>query len=68
MNGWKKFFVYSAGWKIGTNFLPMYIPPPPPLVLENGGGERAAPQANHLHLQIDESYTTEKISATQSAK
>ena len=38
----------------------MYIPSPPPLVLENGGWERAAPQANHFHLQIVESYTTEK--------
>ena len=39
-----------------------------PMVLENGGWERAAPQANHFHLQIDESNTTDKISATQSAK
>ena len=59
--GEKFLFVYSAGWKIGTNFLPMYIPPPPPLVLENGGWEGAAPQANHFHLQIVESYTTEKM-------
>ena len=51
-----------------NQFLPMYIPSPPPLVLENGGWERAAPQANHFNLQIDESYTTDKISATQSAK
>ena len=39
-----------------------------PIGIRKRGWERAAPQANHFHLQIDESYTTDKISATQSAK
>ena len=49
-------------------FTDVYSSPSPIGIRKRLGWEGAAPQANHFHLQIDESYTTEKISATQSAK